>query len=215
MDSIKYIVTILFSTLGISSIIIYLGKRFIDKSLELGVEKYKNTLDKDLETHKLELSKQSDAFKAELKISELEHQIKYSKLHEERALTIKQLYSLLIELQTFLGHLTSPFQGPEWTTDTKREIDARLALDNFKNYFLQNRIYFSIGLCDKIDAILKLGWDIIVEMSVTKVTAVYNSTGPERADSLNKWHEQDVKVKSEINSARLDLEAEFRKLIGS
>lgn len=214
MDTVNYILTLLFSTLGIGTIIIYLGKKIIDKFLDLGIEKFKSSLDRDLETHKSELLRQTEEFKAGLKRIELEHQIKYSRLHEERAQTIKKLYSLIIDLQEKLSYMTSMFQGPEWTKDNEREEKARESLDNFKKYFLENRIYFSLDLCNKIDEILNLSLEIIVEMSVTKTSADYDSTGSDRANSLKEWRKQNEKVTKEINAARLELEKEFRKLIG-
>jgi hypothetical protein len=215
MDLTKYIITLIFSTVGVGGIILYLGKRFIDKALDLAVENYRNTLNRNLESHKADLLRQTEEFKAGLKILELEHQIKYTKLHEERASSIKNIYSLLIELQTKLSALTTLFQGPEWTQDRKKESDARESLDSLKNYFLLNRIYFKQSLCDQIDEILNLSWSIIVDMSVNKSKASYHETGPEAVQALKEWQEIDRRVTKEINSARLNLENEFRKLIGS
>jgi len=58
MELVKYILTILFSAAGLGGIVIYLGKRLIDKSLDLGIENYKNTLARNLEVHRNELEQQ-------------------------------------------------------------------------------------------------------------------------------------------------------------
>ena len=215
MDMFKDILTFIFSATGISVIIIYLSKRFIDKSLDIGVENYKNTLARNLESHKAELDRKTEEFRAELKKLELEHNIRYSKLHEERATVIKKMYSLLIELQGKLKDLTTLFQGPEWVSDIKRETNAKESLDSLKNFFLVNRIYFKTDLCDKIDEIIRDSWSIIVDMNLTKMNAQFSETGHERAKASNEWHKIDERVSKEINSARLFLENEFRKLMGS
>jgi hypothetical protein len=215
MDLLKYIIAVIFSTTGIGVIITYLGKKFIDKSLELGLEKYRNNLATSLESHKADLNKQTEEFKASLRILELEHQVKYSMLHEERASVIKKLYSLIIELQIKLSELTSMFQGPNWKKDDKCETDAKKSLNELKNFFLPNRIYFKNDLCVKIDEIINLSWKIIVDMSINKSSVAYVETGPEMAEAIRKWNDIDKRITSEINSARLSLEKEFRTLIGS
>ena len=215
MSLFKDILTFIFSATGISVIIIYLSKRFIDKSLDIGVENYKNTLARNLESYKAELDRKTEEFRAELKKLELEHNIKYSKLHEERATVIKKIYSLLIELQEKLSDLTTLFQGPDWVNDIKREADAKLSLDFLKKFFLINRIYFNTELCEKIDEIINLSWSIIIDMSVTKMNAQDSVTGSERVKASDEWHKIDERVSKEINSARLVLENEFRKLMGS
>jgi hypothetical protein len=52
-------------------------------------------------------------------------------------------------------------------------------------------------------------------MSVNKTTASYYQTGHEMVEALKEWKKIDQRVTNEINSARLNLENEFRKLMGS
>lgn len=49
-----------------------LGKIIINKTFDIGLEKYKSTLQKDIEEYKNELARQS-----------LEHEVKFSKLHAD------------------------------------------------------------------------------------------------------------------------------------
>lgn len=60
-------------------------------------------MQKELEEHKSGLSKLT-----------LEHQIKFSKLHEGRAFRIKVLYEKVVELESALIHSTTVVQGPEY-----------------------------------------------------------------------------------------------------
>jgi hypothetical protein len=214
MTPINYIITIIFSTVGVGGIIIYLGKRIIDKSLDMGVERYKSSLTKDLETHKSELQKETDEFRANLQIISLEHQIRYTKLHEQRGESIRQIYSLIVDLKNKLEYFTTVFQGPKWTTDSDREKEATNSHRNISNFFQINRIYFSDSICNQFDEILKLSWSIIVDMSVTKVEAASAYSGPERAEATKKWQSINSRVTSEISTAMIKLEKEFKKLIG-
>lgn len=204
MDTVNIIITVFLSSTAITGLVGYLAKKIIDKYLEHGLEKYKADLQLDTEK-----------YKSELKRIELEHQIKYSKLHEERAQTIKELYSFLIDLQKHLILFTTPFQGQDWTTDTERENDTKEVFERINQFFLKNRIYLSLPVCDKIQGILTDSWGIIVQMSVTKRSAQYNTTGPEKAQSLKEWQSLYSKIGKEIDTARLSLEDEFRKIIGA
>jgi hypothetical protein len=214
MNTLQTILTILGSISAVSAAIIYIGKRIIDKTLDIGLEKYKASLNKELETHKSELTKGMEEFKANLQILNLERQIKYSRLHEERGKSIKETYELLIDLQEKLEYFTTIFQGPQWTTDHEREKGAIESRANLYRYFQRNRIYYPEAICSLIDEILSVSHNIIVDMSVAKVTAVDAYSGPERALAKKEWREANSKVSSEIGAARQKLQKEFKKILG-
>src|SRR4051812_26655898 len=103
----------LLSMVGGSAIIIWLGKFIITKAADLGIEKFKAELIKDIEQHKSDLSRINS-----------EYQIKFSKLHEERAEKIKLLYNKVKEVKKTLDNSTSVFQGSDFSTDTTRDNEA-------------------------------------------------------------------------------------------
>jgi len=214
MSTVNYFITAFVSIVSTTGIVVYIGKRIIDKTLDVGVEKYKNSLDRDLETHKATLLKQTEEFKANLQMIGLEHQIRYTKLHEERGQSMKKLFSLLIELQNKLNYFTNMFQGPEWSTDVARENEAQEAQRDLFFFFQMNRIYYPKMICDEIDEILKLSWHIIVDMSVAKITSANAGTGSERATALREWRDANKRVSSEIESATGKLQDEFKKMLG-
>ncbi len=214
MNTLNTIVAILGSISAISGVVIYIGKRVIDKTLDAGLEKYKGILAKDLETHKATLSIKSEEFKANLQLLNLEHQIRYSKLHEERGKSIKDVYELLIDLQEKLEYFTTIFQGPNWITDLARENAAIESRTTLLKYFQRNRIYYPNVICSLIDEILERSNKIIIDMSVAKITAETASSGPERALAKESWREANYRVTSEIISARDKLQLEFKKILG-
>ena len=102
MELLKEIFAILIGGTTIGAVIVYLGKFILSKSSELLLENYKN----------------------QLEISKNEHQIKFSRLHEERANIIKIIYDNFYDLEIKLKRMTTLFQGPEWVDDKQRDNDA-------------------------------------------------------------------------------------------
>jgi hypothetical protein len=194
-----------------------------DNFVKANIEKYKSLLQKDTESFKNSLNIEAERFKYELNTLSIEHQIRYSKLYEERGQVIKRIYNLLVDLETSLAELTTLFQGPEWIEDTQRENKTRLSIHELKRYLEYNRIFFNEGLCLKIESILSDSHNISIEMALAKISELrnqkYNKQGIEiSVDELSKpsntWHVLDEKVQKEINAARLELAQEFRSLIG-
>ncbi|QIL75196.1 hypothetical protein [Hymenobacter sp. HDW8] len=207
----------------ITGAIIFLAKKITEKYLESRIEKYKNSLQLDTEAFKNELNFKTEAFKHELQISSTEHQIRYSKLYEERGEIIKLIYNLLLELENSLSDLTSMFQGPEWKDDTEKDDKATESIKKTRNALEVNRIFFSIDLCSKIEFLLSDSQKVIHEMFIAKRLEQRNErfnknrmslTEEELLKPSKKWIELNEKVQSETKNARMDLAQEFRNLIG-
>ena len=77
------IVKSVLSTSIITAGFMYLIKLLIDKFVEIKIEKYKNSLEKETESFRHNLSFEAEKYKHELNKVSIEHQIKYSKLYEE------------------------------------------------------------------------------------------------------------------------------------
>lgn len=183
------------TTIGI--IIIYLGKFFLAKSSELLIVNHKN----------------------QLEISKTEHQIKFSKLHEERADVIKNIYQDFYELEKKLEHLTTLFQGSEWTNENNRENDAIKKYQETLERLEKSRIYFSESLCTQLSTAIEDYRKIIEQMINAKTKAKYESDGtgfrfPENEGPLDLWKDAEKKVATKIKGLRLELAKVFRELIG-
>jgi hypothetical protein len=217
------IIKFFLSTSIITGGLIYLAKFLLDKFVEIKIEKYKNSLQNDTEEFKHKLNFETKKFTHELNKTSIEHQIKYSKLYEERGQIIKLTYNLLFELENSLLNLTSMFQGPEWTTDTERDKKASETINNLRTHLEQNRIFFSANLCSNIETILADAHKIIVDIYAAKGDQRHNDnsnktgkylTTAELLQPTQTWRELDKKAQTEIKAARLNLAQEFRKLIG-
>tara|TARA_R110000868_G_scaffold189777_2_gene433347 strand:+ start:11339 stop:11935 length:597 start_codon:yes stop_codon:yes gene_type:complete len=197
MDILEKILTLSIGGTTIGFIIVYLGKFFLEKSSEVIIENHKN----------------------QLEILKTEHQIKFSKLHEERAEIIKIIYHDFFELENKLEYLTTLFQGPEWINEKSRDEDAIKKYRETFERIEKNRIYFSENLCLQFISALEEYYKIIELMLNAKNKAKYESDGsgfrfPENEGSIDLWKNAENKVKKDIKNLRLELAEEFRKLIG-
>lgn len=199
MELLEKMLTLSIGGTTIGFIIIYLGKFFLAKSSEILIENHKN----------------------QLEISKNEHQIKFSKLHEERADLIKTIYQDFYELEKKLEYLTTLFQGPEWTLEKTREDDAIKKYRETLERLEISRIYFSENLCNQLLTAIDDYRKIIEQMINAKNKAKYESADngapvrfPENEGSLDLWKDAEKKVATEIKSLRLELAKVFRDLIG-
>ncbi|TDO72965.1 hypothetical protein EV143_107271 [Flavobacterium chryseum] len=197
MELLKEILALAIGGTTIGFVITYLGKFILAKGSELIMENYKN----------------------QLEISKNEHQIKFSKLHEERAKIIQIIYHDFYELETKLEHLTTIFQGSGWTTDKKRDEDAIKKYTDTCEILERSRIYFPESLCDKLSLALENYNEVIEQMLQAKNQARYESEGnnmifPGNQSSLDLWKIAEKRTKNEIKNLRLELATEFRELIG-
>lgn len=217
-------ITFFISASAISGIIIFIGKRIVDKSLDIALEKYKSTLAEELETHK----------------------IKFGQLHQDRLNVIKLFHYKLYDLQKALYLLTGYMK--EYKNFDNREGRVKAELDSLKELLEINQIYFDINICKKIEEIVSEGHRILDEMKnvnkieeknlkkeeeiqmefdrIAKSPSFNNMTSDEIFDSIDKLFEDDsaapyiywIKLKNEvqmkIKEARDEMTKEFRKLIG-
>ncbi|MGY5851472.1 hypothetical protein [Salegentibacter sp. F14] len=178
----------------IGTIVIFLGKFILDKSSEILLENHRSKLD----------------------LLKTEHQIKFSRLHHERAIIIKQLYQKLYQLEKTLAHLTSFIQGTEWKNDNSREQNAIKILQETKELLELNRIYFPESLIHQILSSLEHFDEVIDQMMEAKNKAKMESGRfrfPKGEGPQDLWKKAHFKVKNEIKEARLSVGDNFRSLI--
>lgn len=198
------------SVLG--AVFTYLLKVGIERFADSRVLKYQN-----------ELGKETELFKHELSRMTIEHQIKYSKLYEERGDVIKKMNSLLLELEAALSELTTIFQGPDWIEVSEKDENAKKCIYIVRNELEINRIFFSEELCEKIESILLESHKIAVDMwkvkreeqaNIRKINRGVDVPYDPQNDPSVKWEQLDEKVKNSFRVTRIKLANEFRQLIG-
>ncbi|MHA4091029.1 hypothetical protein [Bacillus cereus] len=153
------------------------------------------------------LTKQTEAYKSELQRITNQHQITFSKLHADRADTIKELYPMLVKLERSVNSLTVIFKiniSADVVPDTG-EIGENY--EKFSDYYMINKIYFSEPICKLIDTINEKFVEVIIK---------YDTYGYEKSKQIKKdLLIQNLKsVEEQIPLLKNKLENEFRILLG-
>lgn len=185
----------------ISGILVFLGKLVINKGFDAAMKTFEN---------KLELMK-------------IEHQVRFSQLHQERAVVTKDMYKMLYELKKELEYYTTSFQGQEWLTDTTRRDKVLEVLKRCRNLVEENRIFFVEEFCEKVEKNLLECEEVIRGMEKARSLGREERRSKREGiffppkdgkTSIGIWIEQEEKVKIEIRKNRIKLAEEFRKLLG-
>jgi hypothetical protein len=230
---VEVILTTVTTSVGIIAIVTYLGKQVFNKVLDVGLESYKGKLKTDLEqfkgqlntkleTHKSKLATETEEFKSQLNKVATEHQIRFLKLHADRAMVIREMHNKIYTLEKSMQHLTTLFQGPEWVTDTTREEAATTSLNDLKDYIELNRIFFEEFFCQELEDLINDCCAIVDGMRAAKNQEKRNSQTPESTyisrekllNPLDKWFELNDKVKINLKAKRLEIVEKFRNLLG-
>jgi hypothetical protein len=175
----------------------WLAKTLLSDRLTRQAESFKIQLKADADTA-------NERLKNSLQMMALEHQVRFSKLHEKRAEVIGELYARLIEVEKGYGRFVL-VDGYE--RDAEKQGEARHKTDDamyeMSLFIEKHRIYFPAGV-----------WDNAIHVGVYgEVGGTYATpeTARERREAFRKATEA---LQKEIPAARTALEDEFRKLLG-
>jgi hypothetical protein len=159
------------------------------------------------------LTKDIEKFKADLQVAAVEHQVRFSKLHEKRAQVLADLYKLLVLAARETESFASPmeFAGEP---DKKQKLRATIsAIANYFTFFDEHRIYIPQQLCVSLEEfarkLRRLSSDFGVYVGIDFPT---QRTSEEKQKAwLAAWDS----VQSEVPQLRSRLEEEFRRLLGA
>jgi len=176
-------------------------------------------LTREVESFKMDLKRDADAanerLKNSLQMMALEHQVRFSKLHEKRAEVIGKVYAQLIEVEKGYGRfvLVDGYErDPEKQREARHKTDV--AMYEMSLFIEKHRIYLPAGVCVSLKAFLEIMWNNAISVGVYGAgggTYATPETTKERSDAFRKATEALTK---EIPAARAILEDEFRKLLG-
>ena len=180
-------------------------------------ERIKNSIkseyEQKLETHKATLKAQSDVeiekLKSNLSLVTLEHQIRFSKLHELRASVIAETYEKLKDLHFKLCEYVEIFEPAGGKPRSERRESAVAAHEVFRNYFQAKLIFFPKKTADKLEVINQ---ELVrVFNNFTFEVDMAPKTGGNPAE---KWIQIFQKLNGDIGRALEEIEVEFRNLLG-
>lgn len=182
----------------------------IKKDFTEKIETYKSKLNEEL-TLKIE------PLKSELAKNNITHQIQFSFLHQERAKVILELYKKLIELHSAMVDWTNfmhPVIEDAEKESQERSKRANTAINDFKNFYLVNKLFFSKSFCDYIDGIFKEYWDKGWEFGYSQERV---RSGQLTAEYFKHYSDEMSKISKELKenlpTKITEIEDRFRKML--
>lgn len=127
----------------------------VKKDFNEKLESYKSKLNE-------ELALKIEPIKSDLAKSNITHQIQFGVLHQERAKITIELYKKLQEVHSAMVIWTA-FMHPIIENAEKEALErtdrVNKAMDDFRNFYIVNKIYFSLSFCKVIDSVFQEYWD--------------------------------------------------------
>lgn len=145
--------------------------------------------------------------KAELDRIVLEHQIRFSELHSKRAEIAHGIHTKLCWAASHFSTATSRIKCGDEPSNEEMFQEFWKHFVEFKNYYVENRIYLSTSLCELIDSYVK----------------ALDRASSDHGYWLNKEINQDHKTelfervedaKKMLPDIQTKIEQEFRRLLG-
>ena len=177
-----------------------------------------NILNRDLEAYKSTLTKDVEAFKSNLQLATIEHQVRFSKLHDKRAQVIQDLYGKLVALDTMIHSVLKRLRKVGEATLDEKVIEYGGLHNELHEFFLPNRIFFGSETCQAIDNLLILSRDTYFDITTYPVDPQSPEYKNGRQDLLNERHEYWEKARkafdTDIKNLKEELEKQFRTMLG-
>ncbi|NOX67065.1 MAG: hypothetical protein GXO85_15035 [Chlorobi bacterium] len=153
------------------------------------------------------LQRDLDRYRANLKRKEIEHQIKYSLIHERKAEVIANVYAGLVKAKRKMAQLVFIFQ-PDGQNLQKKKQDAADACNNVDDYFNEHRLYLDRVTADKAESILIKMKEAFINFDTAQNGDDY------KPDATGFWRQANDQIKNEIPPLLEELESEFRTILG-
>ena len=205
MDWLDILKNLVVFTVG-SGFITYLAKHLFENYLQRKLEDYRSNLDR-----------QSDEYRHRLELISQENQIRFSKLHGDRAEVIVNLFKKLVKMdQSFRAYMGPIIVGGAPDKPTRQETAINAAND-FLKFFFDNEIYFDNALCETIKEINQLyldawyGYNVYDDEAALRDAQFDKEFRKERSEAFKKAWEI---IEKKIPTVKKNLEDQFRKLLG-
>jgi hypothetical protein len=187
----------------------FLGPRWLDHKLSQRLQSHQATLDRQLEEFRLTTQAKADAqlevARAEIARGALEHQVRFTRLHEQRARVISGTFARLDRLHRAIRGLTQMIDTQQYQPMTWNE--AIESFKDFQRYYYERSIWLdpeTIALINPIVDLLSQPFSML---------ALALSKG-RNSDDLRQAIQQTISIVDErVPAARRALEARFRSLL--
>lgn len=185
--------------------VVYILRKYLDKSFEKDLEKYKIELSNEYEISKL-------SFENELKIKFYEYQTRFSNYHQTQIKLTAKLFKLFNRATNAIYELVKPLQMGGKNDLKEKKIKTAQEFNELSNFYSNNRIYFDENICAKMDQIMEVLIDSFVSFDTAHVFSMDDSDSY-KIDDSGLWIEAYNKFKDNVPTLRSDIEDSFRKII--
>ena len=211
------IVAAIMSSTVVTGALIWLTKSWISERLRNSI---RYEYDQKLESYKSQLKYEADAelekIKAELQIEAAKQNIQFSKIFEEIANTVAEVYSRLVVFKDSVGSYVSII---EWSGGPSKEQRRKIAsekMEEFLKYYRSRKIYLPEATAEKVEEF----WQGLYKIVIDFMYGVEQG-GDERGRKLHDkdtykdtWVEAHNYISKHVPSVLKTLEKEFRSILG-
>ena len=218
---------LLLAILGTSTCLVavlgWLLRTFITHRLQHATVAFKEVLQREsttaIERLKNDLQSQSaiavEQLKNSLQIRAIEHQIRFSKMHERQAEIIAEIYRMLVvaisEAESFLSPIS--FNGE--ATKQEKHVKARQKLGELFQYYSVEKIYVPSSLCNALEKIMQDIQKYISAFGVWTSYEEFELTDESQQKKFEAWQQGYEAIQKLLPAVKASLENEFRKILGS
>lgn len=182
-----------------AAVVVFLGRKVIEHWFGRDLERYRTEL-------QTEASIQLERLRATLERAAVEHQVRFSRVHERQAEVISEIFANLERAHMAFRLWTSPIQGDGSDMSALAE-SALECYQDFAEYFYAHGIWLDEDTCELIHR-------IVGDLAATYHTFandVDERGFPRASDAwLGSWK----KVSEDIAKARGRLDRRFRQILG-
>jgi len=190
--------------------LIWLSKTWISERIRNSI---KSEYDQKLEAYKIQLKAQADVelekLRAQLSTTAVEHEVKFSRLHERRAEIVAKIYALLKENHFRLCNYVKIYEPAGDDPIDVRRSQAVEAHKKFRSYYPKRLVFLPKSTAIKLEEI-----DVQTVKAFNEFVLSVDKRSKSGVDTTDKWMEILDRVNVGIKEALGELEDEFRRLLG-
>jgi len=190
------------------AVLAFVAKSFLEKLIVRDTKRFEADL-------KAKADVAIENLKGDLQLRAIEHQVRFSRLHEKRAAVIAELYGHLVEALWEAESFLSPMEWAGEPNKNEKHAAAMNKLVDLYRYFDKHRIYLPMAVCDSLENLVKDVRAQVIKFGVWVRLDEQSLTGESYKLKVEAWNSGWDAIKNQIPLARTSLENEFRSLLGA
>ena len=190
------------------AVLAFAGKSLLEKFIARDTKRFES----DLQARSAVAIEQ---LKNDLQLRTIEHQVRFSRLHEKRASVIAELNGHLAEVMWEAESFLSPMQ---WVGEPDIKDKHRIAMNKlveFFRFFDKHRIYLPEPLCGSLEQLALQIRSHVIGFGVYVSFQDDGLNDQTRKQKQKAWNDGWDAIKNQVPQSRKALEDEFRLLLGA